>query len=477
MKKSDKKCIHIFRRDYRIKDNTSLISASKKYKEIIPIFIFTYKQIRDNSLKSNACVKFLVESLEDLNKQLKNKAGGSRLRIYYGDEFQIIENLIKANPDVGAISFNQDYTKYSKSRDNKITKIAYKHNIEVISEDDYCLHPLGTITTGSGKPYTKFTPFYRKCLATTVRKVDTSQVQFISGTSTISGHNEYTAPLESMYDADILKDVKLPEKGGRSEGLKILSRMSRGTWSDYDKQRDLLIYKTTHLSPYNKFGCLSIREIFHIAKKGIGINSGIIRQLIWRDFYYNLGDSNPQIFTGAMSAKFNKISWPTDTTKFNAWTRGRTGYPIVDACIAEIRATGYMHNRGRLIVSNFLTRILHQDWRKGEHWFAKMLYDYDPIQNNFGWEVNAAVSGTESRPLTQTILNPWIQSKKYDPEAEYIKQWIPGLKDVRPEHLHRWDLHHDKYDLRGLGDKGYLKPIVVYEDEKNKNIELYRKYI
>jgi deoxyribodipyrimidine photo-lyase len=473
-KKSEKKCMHIFRRDYRITDNTSLISASKKYKDIIPIFIFTYKQIRDNSLKSNVCVKFLVESLEDLNKQLKHKTYGSRLHIYYGDEFQIIENIIKANPDIGAISFNQDYTKYAKSRDYQITKIAYKYNVEVISEDDYCIHPIGTITTGNAKPYTKFTPFYRKCLATPVRKVDTSQVRFISNSVKISGYNEYTAPLESMYDSNMLKDVTLPEKGGRSKGLKILSRISRGDWDDYNSQRDLLIYKTTHLSPYNKFGCLSIREIFHIAKKSLGIDSGIIRQLIWRDFYYNLGDSNPQIFSGSMSAKFNKITWSTDTTKFNAWTRGRTGYPIVDACIAEIINTGYMHNRGRLIVSNFLTRILHQDWRKGEHWFAKMLYDYDPIQNNFGWEVNAAVSGTESRPLTQTILNPWIQSKKYDPQAEYIKKWIPELKDVKPEHLHKWDLHHSKYNLRDLN---YIAPIVIYEDERKKNIELYRKYI
>lgn len=468
------KCMHIFRRDYRIIDNTSLISASKKYKEIIPIFIFTYKQIRDNKLKSNACVKFLVESLNDLDKQLKNKKYNSRLHIYYGDELKIIESLITSNSNIGAISFNLDYTKYSKSRDNKITKIAYKHNIEIISEDDICLHPIGTITTESGKPYSKFTPFYRKCLKSTVRKVDTTKVKFVANSYTLSGHNEYTAPLESMYDTEKLKDVELPEKGGRVEGIKILKMMTKGEWNDYNIKRDLLIYKTTHLSPYNKFGCLSIREIFHIIKKNLGINSGIIRQLIWRDFYYNLGDSNPQIFTGSMSDKFNKISWPNDSTKFNAWINGRTGFPIVDACITEIKKTGYMHNRGRLITSNFLVRILHQDWQKGEHWFAKMLYDYDPIQNNFGWEVNAAVSGTESRPLTQTILNPWIQSKKYDPNAEYIKMWIPELKDIKPEHLHRWDLHYSKYNLR---DIGYLKPIVIYEDERKKNIELYKKYI
>lgn len=483
IKKNKTKCIHIFRRDYRIVDNTSLISASKKYKDIIPIFIFTYKQIRDNSLKSEICVKFLVESLKDLDKQLKKV--NSKLRIYYGDEFQIIEHLIKSNSDIGAISFNQDYTKYSKSRDNIITKLAFKNNIEIISDDDYCLHPIGTITTNSGKPYTKFTPFYNKCLENEVRKPDMTQVKFISSTIKINGHSEYTAPLDSMYDEEKIKHVSSPEKGGRNEGIKILNKITSGSWKDYNDKRDLLIYKTTHLSPYNKFGCLSIREIFHIAKKKLGINSGIIRQLIWRDFYYNLGNNNPQIFSGAMSGKFNKISWEGSSDTFKKWTQGKTGFPIVDACISEIINTGYMHNRGRLIVSNFLTRILHHDWRKGEHWFAKMLYDYDPIQNNFGWEVNAAVSGTESRPLTQTILNPWIQSKKYDPKAEYIKHWLPELKDITPQHLHRWDLYHDKYKLIQTTNNNktnsksinYIKPIVNYEDEKKKNIVMYRKYI
>jgi deoxyribodipyrimidine photo-lyase len=471
--KRKEKCIHIFRRDYRIIDNTSLIKASKEYDEIIPIFIFTYNQIRDNSLKSNICVKFLVESLYDLNNFLKMHK--SRLRIYYGDEFKIIENLIKNNEDIKCLSFNLDYTPYAKSRDIKIINIAKKYNINIISQDDYCIYPIGTITTGSGKPYTKFTPFYNKCLTLNPRLPNKTRItNFIYNKVKLEGQEEYTAPIESMYDYDIIKNIKSPEKGGRVEGLKILKDIKKGEWKDYNDCRDLLIYNTTHLSPYNKFGCLSIREVYYYIKESSGINSGLLRQLIWRDFYYNLGNVNPQIFKGAMSKKFDNIKWDTNSTGWDAWVRGRTGYPIVDACISEILNTGYMHNRGRLITSNFLVRILHQDWRHGEHWFAQHLYDYDPIQNNFGWEINAAVSGTESRPISQTILNPWIQSKKYDPNAEYIKKWIPRLKDVKPEHLHKWNLHHSKYDLKELD---YLEPIVDYNKEKEKNIKLYLKYI
>jgi deoxyribodipyrimidine photo-lyase len=466
------KCLHIFRRDYRLFDNTSLIEASLKYDKIIPIFIFTYTQIRDNSLKSDICVKFLVESLKDLNKQLgKHK---SKLRIYYGDEYKIITNLLKSDNNIKCISFNRDYTKYSENRDKKIKKIAEKHNVKIISKDDCTLHPLGTIKTTTGKTFTKFTPFYNKCLSIPVNKPNKHKItNLLSSNSKVNGHTEYTAPLESMYDNNKIKDIIPPEKGGRTNGIKLLNNIKKGLWNNYDKSKDLLIYNTTHLSSYNKFGCVSIREVFYFIKQTLGKKSGLLRQIIWRDFYYNLSAANLKIYDGALSEKYDNIKWKKSKTKLNKWIESKTGYPIVDACMREIKNTGYMHNRGRLIVSNFLTRILHQDWRQGEYYFAKTLYDYDPAQNNFGWQVNAAVSGTESRPLSQTILNPWIQSKKYDPDGKYIKKWLPELSSVNPKHLHKWDLHFDKYNLEELN---YIKPIVDYTKEKEINIKLYKKY-
>lgn len=468
-----KKCIHIFRRDYRIFDNTTLIKASKSYDEIIPIFIFTYKQIRDNPYKSDICVKFLVEGLQDLNKSLTKYK--SRLRIYYGNEYKILENIIKNNPDINAISFNQDYTHYAINRDTKIINLANKHNLKIVSDDDICLFTKGSITTTNGKPYSKFTPFYNKCLTLKPRKPNKYKVtNFCSSKLILKGYNEYTAPLASFYNENKIINIKTPNNGGRTNALKVLKEFKNDKWVDYDKHRDFLNYETTHLSGYNKFGCLSIREIYYTIKKYQGINSSIIRQLIWRDFYYNLGFHNPQIFKGSMSEKYNKIKWNINLKWWNAWVEGRTGYPIVDACMAEIKNRGFMHNRGRLIVSNFLTRLLHINWQRGEKWFASNLYDYDPIQNNFGWQVNASVSGTESRPLTQTILNPWIQSSKYDNNGDYIKQWIPSLKDVKAQHLHRWDLHYDKYNLSELN---YVKPIIDYNIEKKKNIKMYKKYL
>ena len=469
-----KQCIHIFRRDYRIFDNTSLIKASKEYDEVIPIFIFTYKQIRNNPLKSDICVKFLVQSLIELNKDLKTNYN-SKLRIYYGDEFLILEKLLKNNSNIKCISFNKDYTKYSQDRDSKITKLCNSLNVNVISEDDYLLHPLGAITTTSGNVYTKFTPFYNKSLSINVNLPNKYKVNnLLNKNKKLDGYKEYTAPLESFYDYNKIKHINMIEKGGRKAGIKILKAIKSGSWNDYNKNRDLLTYDTTHLSPYNKFGCISIREEYYFIKQCLGINSGIIRQLIWRDFFYNLSAKNPHIYSGSLNKKYNKIKWDNNSKYWKAWTKARTGYPIVDACMMEIINTGYMHNRGRLIVSNFLTRILGIDWRKGEQWFAQHLYDYDPAQNNFGWQVNAAVSGTESRPLSQTILNPWIQSKKYDPDALYIKKWLPQLKSIKAQHLHKWDKYNIEYNLKDLE---YLEPIIDYKIAKEKNIKLYKKYI
>ena len=259
----------------------------------------------------------------------------------------------------------------------------------------------------------------------------------------------------------------LPHKGGRTEGLAILAKLAN--WRDYDKMRNELDYETTRLSPFNKFGCISVREAYHAVKSKLGISSGIIGQYIWRDFFYTLSHHHPEIYRESLNAKYRGIKWSANKGHFTAWKEGRTGYPIVDACMAEINTTGYMHNRGRLIVSNFLVRMLHIDWREGERYFAQMLYDYDPAQNNFGWQISAFTSGTESRPVNQTIMNPWIQSHNFDSDASYIKKWLPQLKDVPAADLHNWGAKYEKYK----GKVDYPAPIVDYAKEKDVSLHAY----
>lgn len=497
-------CIHIFRRDYRLDDNTTLIEACKTHDIIIPIFIFTKTQIdkKLNHYRSDNCVQFLCESLEDLDKQIKKASiNKSQLYIFYasGDnsvdnQYSILETLIKNITNLKTISFNMDYTKYSKERDDKINKLCDNHKLKCLSLDDICLNPIGTVLNGSGKPYTKFTPFWRASALKEIKKtVNNNYKAYLHQTSAIgkillNGNKSITISdiMEPNGKYGIMGpqiNDKLPEKGGRSNGLEIIHRIKN--WNDYNDERDMLSYKTTHLSPFNKFGCVSIREVYWAMHTKLGAkgDDGLIRQLFWRDFFYNLSHFHPEIYhEKALNPKYRNIKWEetaTSKANFQKWCNGETGYPVVDACMREINTTGYMHNRGRLIVCNFLCRLLHIDWKKGERYFATKLYDYDPTQNNFGWQVSGAnSSGTTSRPLEQTIMNPWLQSFQFDKNGEYIKKWIPELVDVASRDLHRWNEVCDKYINNEKNEPiKYIKPMIDYKIEKEKNLKMYRKYL
>lgn len=457
--------IFIFRRDYRVFDNTTLIKLSKLSQHIIPIFIFTKIQIKDNKLKSDNCVKFLVESLKELNtKELHNS-----LNIYYGDEYNILHTILKNNKNIQAIGFNKDYTKYSTERDTKIEKIAKIYNVDIVSEHDYLLYPYKSILTTNGTIYTKYTPFYKNAIKKEPPKINTYKIDNIIKHK-LKGLSTYTAPLESMYNKNNIAKNGLIEKPGREAGLKLLKEIKSGEWNNYDDCRNMLTYETTHLSPYNKFGCLSIREVYEAIKSTkAGKKSGIIGQLIWRDFFYTLSSVNLSIYDYSRNGVLDrKIKWHTNKTYLDAWKNGETGFPIVDACMKELNNTGYLHNRGRLIVSNFLTRLLHINWHEGEYYFAQKLYDYDPAQNSFGWQISASISGTESRPVSQMIYNPWIQSKKFDVDAKYIKKWLPKLKEVESNIIHSWYKYYDDKKYKQC----YIKPIIDYSKERETNLKL-----
>jgi deoxyribodipyrimidine photo-lyase len=483
--------IHIFRRDYRLYDNTSLIEACKTHDIVIPIFIFTHKQIdpKQNTFRSDNCLQFLCESIFDLDKQIKHiTSNNSKLYIFYGDEFVILTDIIKlvSNNDnvlLKSISFNMDYTAYSQQRDDQIKKLCEKNNIQCINLDDICLNPIGTVLNGSGNPYTKYTPFMRASASKDIRKTVNNTYKNYLEYDKIIGNKlikyKYAIDIDDVMKPGKIMPAKLndklPEHGGRENGLAILKNLK--TWSNYDDKRDQLTYQTTHLSPFNKFGCVSVREVYWAMVSKLGKNNGVIRQLIWRDFFYYLSYYNNKLLYSetALNPKYRNIHWEVDNNKLMAWKTGNTGFPIVDACMRELNETGYMHNRGRLIVSSFLCRLLHIDWKHGEKYFANKLYDYDPAQNNFGWQVSGSnSSGTTSRPLEQTILNPWLQGWQFDRKGEYIKKWCPELVNVESSDLHKWNITCDEWLAKGIK---YIKPIVDYKTEKEKNLKLYRKYM
>ena len=421
----------------------------------------------------------MIESLHELSDTI-DKHGG-KLLFFKGDNIKVLNKIHKTNK-IETLSFNYEYTPYGKERSQLINDWAKKNNIIVYEKEDYALYDIlsGETLKNDKTPYLVYTPYMKHVSKLKVREVDnyiTNKIQF-----------DYSKKIENInynikekdIDKFYIPNDKINVHGGRSNGLKILKDID--TFGDYQKGRDYLMYKTTFLGATNHFGTCSIREVYTAMVDKLGKNSGLIRELIFRQFYMEICHHYPHVLQGQIKGhnksfklKYDKIKWSYNKNHYKKWCEGTTGYLIVDACMRELNTTGYMHNRGRLIVSNFLCRLMHQDWHLGERYFASKLYDYDPAQNNFGWQVSGAnSSGTTSRPLEQTILNPWIQSAQFDPKGEYIKKWCPELADVSPRDLHRWQDKCDDWINKGVK---YMKPMLDYKEEKEKNLKMYRKYL
>lgn len=452
--------LFIFRRDLRIQDNKGLIEACRNSKVVYPIFIFTPEQVGSgNKFRSDNAIQFMIESLSDLEKEIKS-AGGT-LSFFYGTNDDVIKKLIK-QLKLEAIYFNADISPYAKKRDCAIEKLCHAKGIECISAQDYYLHDFSTIKTGGGTTYTKFTPFYNKASKLSVDKPVYLKSYCFSNKSLSN------LSLNELYSRLTTPNIHKLVVGGRSNALKIVN--SIGKFSNYEKVRNDLADETTLLSAYIKFGCVSIREIYHKMREKLGKNDGLIRQLYWRDFYANILYEFPQVLGSAMKPKYNAIKWEKNASLLRAWKEGKTGYPIVDAGMRELNATGYMHNRARLITASFLIKTLLIDWQEGERYFAQKLSDYDPASNNGNWQWVAS-TGADSQPYFR-IFNPWSQSEKYDKDAIYIKKWVPELEDVPAKDIHKWGERYEKY-----GDVKYVKPVVNYEDQRKKVMAMYKKVV
>ena len=450
--------LFIFRRDLRIIDNNGLNLLSSMAKNIYTIFIFTPEQVGSgNKYKSDNCVQFMIESLEDLASQI-SKAGG-HLYTFYAHNDAVIEDCIKAW-DINLVCYNMDISPYAKERDEKIVKLCERLKTYVVYAHDYYLHQPGTVVNGSGDPYQKFTPYYHAALK---KKVDAP-----AGKHTIHfKKSEKQIPNKVSLDSAMKKFVgkENPDilvHGGRENAIKQIHIAAKNI-KNYESSRDELFKPTSHLSAFIKFGCISIREVY----KAFRQKRAFIRQLFWRDFYAQVLYGFPRVLGHSLNPKYDKIKWHHNERWFDAWKKGETGIPLVDASQRQLLQTGWTHNRGRMISSSVLIKILLIDWRKGEQFYAQHLVDYDVANNNGGWSWSAG-SGADSQPYFR-YFNPYMQSKEHDPKCEYIKQWIPELKDIPNEDIHKWDTEWEKHK-----DCKYPKPIVDYKEQKEKSIKMYK---
>lgn len=451
--------LFIFRRDLRLTDNNGLNLLNSKCKNIYTIFIFTPEQVGNaNKYKSDNAVQFMIESLQDLAANI-SKMGG-QLYTFYGHNDAVIANCIKSwNIDV--VCFNLDITPYARERDFKIAQLCEKMETQLMYDHDYYLCEPGTVVTGGGTPYLKFTPYYEKAKKLKVESPAGPRKLHLSKSSA-QIPNKIT--LEQAMKKFVGKEnADILVHGGSENALKALKTAIK-TQAQYAKTHNDLDKPTSRLSSYINFGCLSIREIYYSFKS----KTDFIRQLYWGSFYANVLYNYPQIIHKSLNAKYDNIKWNHNEGWFKKWCDGHTNFPIVDACMQELNTTGFLHGRGRLIVASFLVKTMLINYKKGEKYFANNLTDYNVTNNLNNW-MWVTGNGASSQEYFK-IFNPWSQSIEHDPDAVYIKKWLPQLRDVPAKAIHTWYKEWENYK-----DTGYGKPILDYDEQKKLALDMYRK--
>lgn len=457
--------IFIFHNDLRLRDNTGLIQLQNNCDVVIPVFIFTPEQLgKTNKYRSIPAIMFMLSQLEILDSELKRH--GSRLYMYFGNTSSVIEKLIVATK-ASVVSNNANYTPFALDRDRHVETVCNKHGCEYILAEDFGMYPIGKFVNKSGKVYKKFTPYYNTASRTKPEyPINSKLTNYIGTMNSVTGLSAVSASL--MRRKFGVKPITI-----RNANV-VLKSIS--AFKTYNKDRNYLAISTTHLSVYIKFGVVSAREVYWTIRDTLGKGSSdLIKQLYWREFYMNIAWAFPYVLSGRnfnpnFHAKWKtSIGSATDKAQLKAWCEGTTGYPVVDACMRELNNTGYMHNRGRLIVAAFLTKLIGWHWKYGERYFATRLFDYDPAQNNGNWQFVAG-SGVDQQPYFR-MFNPWLQSAKLDPDCEYIKKWCPEYKDF-PNAV----LHDQKKLIQYLTDNGLAqinRPIVSYETARDKTRKRY----
>lgn len=421
------------RRDLRLSDNAGLYYALKSNIAVLPIFIFDTTILDRLEDKSDARVKFIHNSLVGMQQELV--ALGSTLDVWYGRPEEVWKELIQIHK-IANVYANHDYEPAARKRDRAIFDFLKLNNIQFHTFKDQCIFEYNEVLKDDSKPYTVFTPYSRKWKAKL---------------------NQYflkSYPTEK-YFANFLKSepteiISLEKLGFSESNITIPNKELReNIVKQYTEKRNFPSQEsTTKLSVHLRFGTVSIRKL---AQKATELNETWLNELIWRDFYMMILWQFPQVATSAFKPKYDLIQWRNNETEFKAWCEGKTGYPIVDAGMRELNATGFMHNRVRMVVASFLSKHLLIDWKWGEAYFAKNLIDFDLSANNGGWQW-AAGSGVDAAPYFR-IFNPDLQTEKFDKQHLYIKKWVPEFADVF----------------------NYPRPIVVHEFARKRCLEVYKQ--
>lgn len=450
-----KRAAHLFRRDLRLEDNTALLAALQQSEEVYPVFVFDPRQIESHDYRSLPALQFMLEALEELDAALKKRS--SRLYVLHGQSEAVLADFLQEQK-IEALYFNRDYTPFSRKRDASIEKRCKELGVACHQMDDCLLTVPGSILTQAGDPYSVYTPFFRRASKETPDKPRRNNFRNFAARK---------SKLEWKYNAETIlgaapRDLFI--NGHRETALRILRDIEK--YKNYEEERNIPAQAgTTGLSAHHKFGTISIRESYWSVCDALGSGHTLIQELYWRDFFHHVAWHYPRVFQGAFHQQYNALEWSDNQEEFERWCQGETGYPIVDAGMRELNATGFMHNRVRMIVASFLVKDLHISWQWGERYFAQQLIDYDPCVNNGNWQW-AASTGCDAQPYFR-IFNPWSQQKKFDAAGEYIRRHVAELEGLDGKALLKLE------DTERPRPSGYPEPMVDHGAARVKAKQMF----
>jgi deoxyribodipyrimidine photo-lyase len=427
-----------FRRDLRLSDNAGLYHALKSGLPVLPIFIFDKNILDKIQDKNDLRVQFIHQTLTALKAELESL--GSTLSVFYGTPETVFPKLIEDNA-IEAIYTNNDYERYALERDDMVQEYVRSEGVDFKSFKDQVIFEKKEILSNSNESYSVFTPYMKKWKA-----------RLTDGDTKSYPTELYFSKFVQASEVAASSMPSLAQMGFEASGFVYPSTdVQEKLIAAYAEKRDFpSVAGTSRLSVHLRFGTVSVRAL---VQKALVLSESWLNELIWRDFYFSIVYNFPHVCEGkAFRPVYDQMEWRNNETEFKAWCEGKTGYPIVDAGMRELNATGFMHNRVRMIVASFLVKHLVIDWRWGEAYFAEKLLDFDFAANNGGWQW-ASGSGCDAAPYFR-VFNPTLQTEKFDKQLAYIKKWVPELNSLR-----------------------YPQPIVNHEFARKRILAIYKKML
>jgi len=455
-----------FRRDLRVHDHPALQAALERHEEVVPVFCLDDRLLAGRH-RSGSRTQFMLECLHDLDRALAQRGG--RLVVRHGPpDLQLLD--LAREVGAQAVHHTYDVSPFARRRAEAVYRALRGVGVEVHGHPGLTVaDDVRAIATAQGQPYSVFTPFYRAWLAQPRRPV-------LGAPRRLGLPGVDPGQVPSLASLGLEQEVHDPMVGGETAGRRRLDAFLRSQVHRYADAHDALGEdRTSRLSPYLRFGCVSPRAIENRLTEGDG-QTAFRRQLAWRDFYAQVLFHHPENAFSEFQARYRgTLEYREDEPAFEAWRYGRTGFPLVDAGMRQLLREGWMHNRARLVVGSFLTKDLGIDWRRGERWFMRLLIDGDEANNNGNWQWIASV-GTDPQPVFRRIYNPALHMERHDPEGRYVRRHVPELGNVPDVYLREpWTMPEEVQRTVGCRiGVDYPAPLLDRSSARERALDRYR---